>query len=122
MFRYGVTQGTTQAVEYGCLQQEIAHALGLAFENFPGKIIEHKAVTAGKSLDKTAGVGAPLHGQCGQLQPGDPTLGAGFERGDVRVFQVQPHHAVKKVGGLGGGEAQVGGAQFGQLAAHAQAG
>src|SRR3972149_6365127 len=62
---HGVTQGTTQAVENGGLQQEIAHALGLAFENLPGQIIEHKAVTAGKGLDKTGGVGAPLHGEGG---------------------------------------------------------
>src|SRR3990170_545381 len=52
---HGVTQGTTQAVENGGLQQEIAHALGLAFEDFPDQIVEHKAVTASKSLDKTGG-------------------------------------------------------------------
>ena len=52
----GVTQGTTQAVENGGLQQEIAHTFGLAFENFFGQIIEHKTVTAGERLDKTGGV------------------------------------------------------------------
>ncbi len=36
--------------------------------------------------------------------------------------EVQPHHLVEKFGGFGGGEAQVGGAQFGQLAPGAQAG
>ena len=81
---------------------------GLAFENFPCQIIEHKAVTAGKSLDKTGGVGASLHGEGGQLQPGDPAFGAGFERGNVCISQFQPHHPVEKLGGLGGGEAQVG--------------
>ena len=46
----------------------------------------------------------------------------GFERGDVRCREVEAHHLVEKIGGFIGRKAQVGGAQFGQLAAGAQAG
>ena len=63
-----------------------------------------------------------LHGERGQLQAGNPAFGAGFQGGDVFRREIQAHHPVEKFGGFGGGEAQVGGAQFGQLAAGAQPG
>ena len=58
----------------------------------------------------------------GQLQAGNPAFGAGFQRGDVVRGEVQAHHLVEELGGFGGGEAQVGGAQLGQLAPGAQPG
>ena len=63
-----------------------------------------------------------LHGEGGQLQTGNPAFGAGFQRGDISVGEIQPHHPVEEFSGFGGGEAQVGGAQFGELTAGAQAG
>ena len=63
-----------------------------------------------------------LHGERGQLQAGDPAFGAGFQRGDVFRREAQTHHLVEKLGGFGGGEAQVGGAQLGHLAPGAQPG
>ena len=56
------------------------------------------------------------------MQAGNPTFGAGFQRGDVVCRQIQAHHLVEKLGGFGGGKTQVRGAQFGQLAPGAQTG
>ncbi len=64
----------------------------------------------------------PLQCQGGQLQTGDPAFGAGFQRGDIICGELQAHRLVKKFGSLGRGEAQLGGAQFGQLSPGAQAG
>ena len=79
-------------------------------------------VAAGEGFDKAGGVLLSLHGKRGQLQAGDPAFGAGFQRGDVFRREVQAHHPVEKFGGFGGGETQVGGAQFGQLTPGAQPG
>ena len=56
------------------------------------------------------------------MQTGNPAFGAGFQRGDIFLGEIQSHHPVEEFGGFGGGKAQVGGAQFGQLTADAQAG
>ena len=45
-----------------------------------------------------------------------------FERGDLVGGEVEAHHLVEERGGLGRGEAQVGGAQLGQLPPGAQPG
>jgi hypothetical protein len=56
------------------------------------------------------------------LQAGYPAFGALVQRGDIFCGELQAHRLVKKFGGFGRGKAQVGGAQFSQLAAGAQAG
>ena len=45
-----------------------------------------------------------------------------FQRGDIFCGEPKVHPLVEKLGGLRWREAQIGGAQFGQLAPHAQAG
>ena len=94
----------------------------LVLKNFFDQIVQHKTMAAGESLDKTGGVFPALHGECGQLQTGDPAFGAGFQGGDVFHRKVQAHHLVEKLGGFGGGKAQIGGAQFGQLTPGAASG
>ena len=56
------------------------------------------------------------------MQARNPAFGAILQRGDVFRREVQAHHPIEKVGGFGGRKAQIGGAQFGQLTAHAQPG
>ena len=56
------------------------------------------------------------------MQAGNPAFGAGFQRGDIAIREMQPHHAVEEFGGFGGGEAQIGGAQLGHLPPGAVAG
>jgi hypothetical protein len=57
-----------------------------------------------------------------QLAGAGHALGAGFQRCDIAIREMQPHHAVEEFGGFGGGEAQVGRAQFGHLPPSAVAG
>ena len=115
----GITQRAAQAVEDGCAQQESLDAFGLLLQDFFDQIVQHEMVAAGERLDEAGGVLMSLHGKRGQLQAGNPAFGAGFQCGDVFRREVQAHHLVEKFGGFGGGKTQVGGAQFGQLAAGA---
>ena len=71
---------------------------------------------------KLRGVRMSLQRQRGQLQAGDPAFGARFQGGDVLCREVETHRLVEESGGFGRGEAQVGDAQLGQLAAAAQPG
>ena len=57
-----------------------------------------------------------LAGKGGQLEPGNPAFGTGFQRGNFLGREVEAHHLVEKFGGFGGSKTQVGDAQFGQLA------
>ena len=108
--------------------KKVWNFLGLPIQNFFHQVVQHEMMAAGERLDETGGVLMPLHrkrplqGKGGQLQTGNPAFGAGFQRGDVFRREVQAHHLVEKFGGFGGGETQIGGAQFGQLAPGAQAG
>ena len=54
------------------------------------------------------------------MQASNPTFRAGFKGGDIFCGEAQAHHLVKKLSGFSGSEAQVGRAQFGQLAPGAQ--
>ena len=79
-------------------------------------------VAAGEGFYEARGVFVSPHRDRGQLQAGDPALGAGFQGGDIFRREAQAHRPVEELGGLGGGETQVRGAQFGQLAPGAQPG
>ena len=43
----------------------------------------------------------------GQLQPGDPALGAAIQEGHIRVGEVKAHGLAQEPGGLAAGEAQI---------------
>ncbi len=78
-------------------------------------------MAAGEGVDERGAVVAvTLHRDGGELQPGDPAFSARLQRGDGVGAQVQPHCLVQEGGGFVDGEAQVGGAHFGQLAARSQ--
>ena len=77
----------------------------------------------GERLDEAGDVtalGNAAQRERGQLQAGDPALGALLERLHVGRGEVEAHHLVEEVARLGRGEAQVGGAELGQLPAAAQ--
>ena len=61
---------------------------------------------------------ASLERECGELQRGDPPLGALLQDRDVLGGEVQSRRLVEVGGGLVGGEPQVGGPDLDQLAAH----
>ena len=110
-----VTQRAAQAIEDGCAQQKSLDAFGLLLQDFFNQIVEHEMVAAGEGLDEASDVLMSLHGKCGQLQTGNPALGAGFQRGDIFCREVQAHHLAEKFGGFGGGKTQVGSAQLSEL-------
>ena len=92
-------------------------SVGLAGQHLLGEVVDDVAVVAGEPGDERAGVVAALHRQRGQLQGGDPALGALVQRRDVALGQREAHRAVEVGRGLLGGEAQVGGPHLDQLAA-----
>ena len=57
-------------------------------------------VAAGEGFYETGGVFVSAHRDRGQLQAGDPALGAGLKRGDVFDREVQAHHLIEKLGGF----------------------
>ena len=117
----GIAQRAIQAVENGGLEQEAADRFGLALQDLFDQIVHDVAVVSGECLDEPGNILVSLHRQRGQLQAGNPAFGAVFQGGDIFRREVEAHHLVEKFGGFGGGKTQVGGAQFGQLAAGAQA-
>lgn len=62
----------------------------------------------------------PLQSKGRHLQTRDPAFGAGFEGGYVVGGEIQAHTSVEESGRFVGSEAQVGLAQFSQLALPAQ--
>ena len=121
-----VAQRAAQAVEDGGAQQERLDLGGLSLQDLLDQVVQDEAVAAGEGADEAggalAGTRASLQGDGRHLQPGDPAFGAGLERRDVLRREVQAHRPSEELGGFGGREAQVGGAQLGQLAPGAQPG
>ena len=66
--------------------------------------------------------GKAPQGERGELEPGDPALGALIERVHVVGREVQPHHSVEELPRLRRREAQVGGAHLRELSATAEPG
>ena len=120
--QHGITERAAEPIEDGRAQQEGLHGFGLPLEDFFDQIVEHEVVAAGERGDEAGSVFTALQRDRGELQTGDPALGPAFERTDLVGGEVEVHDLVEKAGGLGRGEAQIGGAQLGQLASGAQSG
>ena len=122
--QHGIAQRAAQPVKDGGAQQEGLDFRRLAAQHLLHQVIQDEVVAAGERVNKAGGIdaaGEALQRQGGQLQTGDPTFGAGFQGGDLGGRKFQAHRLVEKAGGFGRGEAQIGDAQLGQLAASAQA-
>ena len=104
------------------MEQEGALGIGPARQHLLHQVVDDVAVVAGKGLHEAVHVGAPAHGEGGQLQPGNPAFSACLQCGHIRGGEGEPRGLLQKGGGLCGGEAQVGGAHVDHLAAGAQAG
>ena len=64
-------------------EQEVLHLLRLALHHLLDEVVDDVAVVPGEAGDEVRGVVAALHRQRGQLERGDPALGASLERRDV---------------------------------------
>src|SRR3712207_796665 len=107
MSRGGVAQRTAQTLKDGCSQQEALSTLWLAAENFFNQVIYDVAVIAGEGRNEAGSILPPLHGKRRQLQPRDPTFGAGHKRCYVFSREVQAHRVSEKCCRLLGRKAQV---------------
>ncbi len=116
-----LTERTTHPLQDRRAQQEGLHRWRLLIQHLLDQVIHHKAMAAGEGVDKSVDVaGVSLHRDGGELQPGDPALRARLQRGEGVRAQGQPHRLAQKGGSFFQGEAQIGGAHFGQLAARPQ--
>lgn len=121
-------QRTGQLREQRGVEQKLADISWLVSQHLFDQVVQHEPVAAGELRDETldpapvvalVAAAAPC-GQGGQLEPGGPPLGPGFQGGDQRWFQPETHHLVEERVCLLGGETQVCGAQLDQLAAGPQ--
>ena len=115
-----IAQRAAQTVQHRRLQQEGPHLLGLAVQHLLGQVIQHIAVAARKRLHKASDIRPPAQRQHRQLQPSHPPLRAGNKRRDSIGGQARPGRLAEQGSSLLQGEAQVGGAHLGQLAAGTQ--
>ena len=117
-----LAQGAAQAVENGGLQQEASDGFGLTLQDLFHQIVHYVAVIAGEGRYESGNVLTPLHRQCCQLEPRDPTFGAFLQGRHISSRDVQPHHLIEESSRLVGYETQVGNPQFGQFPAATQTG
>ena len=105
------------------MQQKGLHRLRLVGEDLLAQILDQVAVRAqalGEKRTHLSLAALPLQQQRGQLQAGDPALGAAEDRGERGGLQVPLQRQVQKGAGLGEIELQISGAQLAELATRSQ--
>jgi hypothetical protein len=120
--RDGIAEVAGEARQDGGLQQEGAHRVVLLLQHLFDEVVDDVPIVAGEPGDEGCRVVPAPQRQRGELDRGDPPLGAFAERPHVVVADPEPHAAVEVLGCLVGGEAQVGRAQLEQPAERAQPG
>jgi hypothetical protein len=118
----GVAQRPTQAIEHGGLQQERPHRFRLPRQHLLDEVVHDVAIVAGEGLDEAGNVIAPAHREGGQLEPGDPAFRPLLQGFDIFRREIEVHRLAQERRRFRCGEAQIGDAQLGHLAAGAQAG
>ena len=116
-----VAQRPAEAVEDRGREQELAHLGRLAVEDLEPEVVDDRPVVAGERRDEGPPVLAAGERQGGEPEPGGPALGAPVQARDVVGVEPERERVVEQRRRLGVGEAQVGGADLGELAADAQA-
>jgi len=118
----GVAERARQPLQHRCLQQDVAQRRRLPVQHLLGQVVEHIPVAAREGGHKAGRVGVSIQREDGELQAGDPSLGAARDGGQAGRRQLQPGGLPQQGGGLLHGEAQVVLAQLGQLTAGPQPG
>src|SRR6266567_1422020 len=117
------TQRSREARQDAGVQQKGLHRLRLVGEDLLAQILDQVAVRAqalGEKRTYLSLAALPLQQQRGQLQAGDPALGAAEDRGERGGLQVPLQRQVQKGAGLGEIELQISGAQLAELATRSQ--
>ena len=82
----GVAQRPGEPVEDGGAEQEVADLARLPGQHLVGQVVDDEPVAAGERLDEAGDLGRARDAaqrEGGELQAGDPALGALLERLDV---------------------------------------
>ena len=116
-----ITQGCIETFQNGSLQQKITQSLRLERERFIGQILCHIAVAARKRRNDFAGICRLLQRERCELQTRHPAFSARLQRADIFGVQRESHCLIQELQGFFFGEAQVIGADLGQLSAYAPA-
>ena len=103
-------------------RRNLADVGGLAVEHLLDEVVDDVPVVPGEAGDEQRRVVTAAQRERGQLERGDPALGAGPERGDVGRVQVEPGGRREVGGRLLLGEPEVGRTHLGQLSAGTQPG
>ena len=90
----------------------VSDVLGLPVEDLVDEVVDDVPVVAGEPGDERGRVVAAPQRERGELQRGDPALGAGLERGHVGGGERKAVDVVEVGGPPRLGEAQVGGADL----------
>src|SRR5262245_53208022 len=100
----------------------MSNFLRLLLQNLFGQIVKNIVVATGKVADEAGDTGSiqALQRQRRQVQASAPTLGASLQLFDLLRWKWQRLNLEKESSHFVQGEAQVGGAQFGQLAVSSQ--
>ena len=114
-----VGQFAVDPVQQGGAQQQALYLWWLPVQHLGHQVLGDRTVAAGELGDEPFGVRVPGQGQDGQPQPGRPAFGPLVQRGDDRVGQRDPGGG-QQPAGLVLGEAQLRGADLGQLSGQPQ--
>ena len=107
--RDGIAKGTVEPFENRGLHQEAPDTFGLTMQDLLHQVVRDVPVIAGESRYEPRNVLYALHGERGQLQPGDPAFGPRFKGDHISCREIQPHNLVEEGGRLVSRETQVGG-------------
>jgi len=101
-------------VQQGGAQQQALHLRRLPIQHLGHQVLGHRTVVARELGHEPFRVRVPVEGQDGQPQPGRPAFGPLVQHGQHRVGQREPGSG-QELTGLVLGEAQLRGADLGQL-------
>ncbi|MCY1425594.1 hypothetical protein D9M71_413850 [compost metagenome] len=116
-----IAERRAEFVEQAAADQEVAQFLRLARQHVFQQVVAERRIGAVEGLDEALCIGAALQRQGHQPERRDPAFGALLQALQLLVVQRQTAMPAEEVGGLGGAEAQVGGADLQQFAVGAEA-
>ncbi|MDT4820486.1 hypothetical protein FQZ97_536290 [compost metagenome] len=103
----GVAQVGAEFVQHRGLFEELLQGRRQAVEHVLGQVVGNVALGAAQAGEEGRAVGMPRQGQAGQMQGGDPALGAGVQLPDLVARQRQLADLAEVGRGFVQGQAQV---------------
>jgi hypothetical protein len=120
--RDGVAQLGGEAIKNGRPGQELADVMRLTAEDLLGQEVGDVAVAPGEGADEGAGGRVAAQGQGGHVDPGGPAFGPADQLGRVWLAEFDARGRAHERGRLSSREAQLPGADLGQVSHRPQPG